>query len=330
MLSIMKTFLNLLYRRILYKIPLKFLLLVLVLILCFISFSEASQLFAYNKQMSKNIDIPDYVIAWTTFYTDIVDIDKSNFTWKVKFLVQSPYNCSAWTLYVKGNSLNSSSYMRYSMNYINYGALCVSDEISLDWLNSLKFFYWTTQKNSSANYVQFVIVDSDSFDLSVKPLSTWFYASVITPSDCFSCPSTWDILSWYILESSIDSVYCENNNLCPVYTWDCENSSGVNWSSLYINNIQHLWWPNIYITIPEEIGRDYNYNDYDDMFINVSGYNVDYDKITWIIDVQNYKPSQEDFNNVIWILADYMPIIVIFLWLLFIYKMIRKPFKSKL
>lgn len=129
---------------------------------------------------------------------------------------------------------------------------------------------------------------------------------------------------------SVDQNYCESNNLCPsqecpvvpVYTWDISN--------LYINNVLHLWAPNIIMNIPDEIDWDYAYTAWwQNMNIDVVGYNVDYEKIDSIVAFQNYKPSSEDFQKIIWLLAPYTKIIVFFVFLFIIWAWIKKPFKSK-
>lgn len=150
---------------------------------------------------------------------------------------------------------------------------------------------------------------------------------------CPSCPSQYTSLECQqeyslIPVSSVDQNYCVSNYLCP--STDCPgNTWDVNWSALYINNIQHLWGAIIRVDIPEEIDRDYTQwtGEFD---LDIVGYNVDYEAIQNKIDIQNYKPSQEDFNNVIWVLAWYMPLIVILIWFVVILSLIKKPFKSKL
>lgn len=128
--------------------------------------------------------------------------------------------------------------------------------------------------------------------------------------------------------SSVDQNYCTTNNLCPTCSV-CPVGSG--WvSTLYINNILHVWSPNIYMTIPEEIWRDYEYTQWGtNMLIDVEWYNVDYEKMQSVIDQQNYKPTQEDFQNLILILWPYSQIILFFVFLFLIWAWIKKPFKSK-
>ena len=139
-----------------------------------------------------------------------------------------------------------------------------------------------------------------------------------------SCPSTWEILSWYILESSINSAYCENNNLCPINTWSV--SSGDNWSALYINNLQFPWKSNIFVTIPDYIYWDYSSDESDFNLYVGSGYDQDY--IDNIVKINSYQPNSEDFTEIFvggltWI----MPYIVIVLFIVFVRKLLKRIFK---
>lgn len=106
------------------------------------------------------------------------------------------------------------------------------------------------------------------------------------------------------------------------YSWD------IQWSSIFINDIQHNSSENINITIPEEINRDYTW-DGENLYIYVNWYNVDTEYIDSIIRTQSYKPSSEDFTNVVWLLAPYSKYLVFLLFVFIIWAWIRKSFKSK-
>lgn len=137
--------------------------------------------------------------------------------------------------------------------------------------------------------------------------------------------NTWEILSWYILESEIDNLYCENHWYCPIIdTWDTENQ----WSALYINDIQHIGAWLINLTIPEEFERDYIYTwNWEELDIDVKWYNVDTAYIDWLITTQRTLPNNTDFNNTIsWLLPLFVPWIVIIFFLYFIFRFIKKVF----
>lgn len=133
-----------------------------------------------------------------------------------------------------------------------------------------------------------------------------------------SCPSTWEILSWYILESSIDSSYCIWNWYCPVESWS-------NWSSLFINWIQHESYPMINIDITDNVPWDYSINN--DVFDLDVWEAYDQDFIDWVIDSQKTLPNKTDFNNTIsWLIPLFIPWLVIILFIYFIFRFIKKIF----
>ena len=141
---------------------------------------------------------------------------------------------------------------------------------------------------------------------------------------CQTCPTTWEILSWYILESSVDSNYCVENELCPscdtpICTWD-------NWSALLINDEQYdsAWIINV--SIPSDYWFDYD-NDWDQVDLTVEWYNVDAEYIEWIINNQKSKPNQTDLNNIItWLLPLFIPWLVVILFIYFVFKFLKKIF----
>lgn len=133
--------------------------------------------------------------------------------------------------------------------------------------------------------------------------------------------------------SSVNSSYCQNNNLCPLipdidcWTGDWIWSGDWNWSALWINNIQHLWAANLFINIPEEIWRDYAYtNNWNNMNIDVEWYNVDYEYIEWVINKQSYIPTSEDLSNVFSNLGLFWSLLVVCLFVILVFYMFKKIF----
>lgn len=112
---------------------------------------------------------------------------------------------------------------------------------------------------------------------------------------------------------------CLQNN-CPTTSWD------ISWSSLFINDIQHIWWPSIYIWIPEEIQRDYTYVD-DDMYITVDWYNVDNEYIADVIQKTKITPTSEDLSYMIQWLQVYIPYLFIGLIMIFTIALIKRFFR---
>lgn len=129
-------------------------------------------------------------------------------------------------------------------------------------------------------------------------------------------------LSWYdtLLNNCSTNLNSCNSSLSSCLQLNCPVSSGgVSWSSLFINDIQHIGAPTINISIPNEIQWDY-LNENDEFNLTVDWYNVDSDYIEWVINIQNSKPTKEDFNNIItWLIPLFVPWLVI---ILFIYLII--------
>ena len=144
----------------------------------------------------------------------------------------------------------------------------------------------------------------------------------------------------YELKSNITENYCKNkfNNLIDENdcncenewenecTWWIENWTGIiNWSSIYINNVQHnpAWLINI--TIPEEIERDYT-NENDEINVDVLWYWYDQEKMQSMVNTQYYTPTPEDMNKLIWKIADFLPLMAIVLLVCYAWRLIKKIF----
>lgn len=326
MKEILRGLYNVWFRRILYKIPFKFLLLLLWIGAILFASCNADYFSSYWNYIDNEwkVSTNDTNLNNTTYIT-LFNYNNWKYTWAwtycIKIISTNPIQMSVWF----SNSQNTAPNNLYTIYNDQYNTW-----ICLYWNKP----YFNAKLNSSSNTVHLELFKLDNFLSSPYICNIdfmwveqdWWYTdyNVLFDSNTMNITNNYN---WtFTISNNIDSNYCENNNLCPVYTWECENSSGVNWSSLYINDIQHIWWPNIYIGIPEEISRDYDYID-EDMYINVSGYNVDYDKITWIINTQNYKPSTEDFNYIVSsVIPLFVPWLVIILFLYWIFRFIKKIF----
>lgn len=182
--------------------------------------------------------------------------------------------------------------------------------------------------------------------VAINQLSTWYYCFLDTSLVYFRKVNAWythsDLIffDWFystgcncqVCEEcqecpTIDTNYCVENNLCPSSWWDCPIYTwDSNWSSLYINDIQHESAWTINITIPEEYSWDYT-NENDEFNLDIIGYNVDTDYIEWIITNQTTKPNQTDLNNIIsWVIPLFIPWLVIILFIYFVFKFLKKIF----
>ncbi len=283
----MKTFLNVLYRRILYKIPLKLLLVLLaVFAVLFACFSSADYTLPLAWFQGNDYINWSYEYKWQS-------VDKYN----QKLTLSSDYDFYCFIRLERNNWWQYSFDNSTWYNWPNYNVFC--DNRSVYIKNGLFLFYYYK-----------------------------FWQGMI-PSQYTSleCQTVYNLIPI----ESVDQSYCESNNLCsscpvcpsvPIWTWG--------YSQLYINNILHIWASNIIMNIPEEIDWDYAYTAWgQNMNIDVVGYNVDYEKIDEVVQLQNYKPTSEDFQKIIWLLAPYTKIIVFFVFLFIVWAWIKKPFKSK-
>lgn len=179
----------------------------------------------------------------------------------------------------------------------------------------------------------------------------FFYNSDYNTIDIDNYYKNWDILvnSWVSLGGwtcESDLLQCQNDySTCENSLWQCWTSlnscnnalgSCMQWniwtweynrSALFINNIQHLWKPIINITIPEEIDWDYTWNE-NSFDLTVKWYAVDSDYIQWVIDINSYTPTSEEFTETfVWGLTLIIPYIVLSLFILFIWKLLKKIFR---
>lgn len=164
--------------------------------------------------------------------------------------------------------------------------------------------------------------------------NTWYCTSNNLCPDCPICDDPYTSLECQneynlIPIENVTKEYCEiNHNLispesCPI----CEWSGSINWSALYINNEQVSSASRINVNIDDWIDYNLNYVE-DSATINVTGPEWDQEYIQWIIDTNSYQPSTEDFKNVfVWWLTLILPYLVVVLFVVFIWKFIRKIFK---
>lgn len=195
----------------------------------------------------------------------------------------------------------------------NNSIVYLNDIYTPDWIaRNYEFFY-----NSDYNTIDI----SNEYKNWEILINSWVSLGCWTcETDLLNCGSQLNTLSW-----NYNSCLSELNS-CMSNSWTNCSWTWTNWSALFINNIQHLWKPIINITIPEEINWDYN-STWDLFDLNVVWYNVDYDKINWIINLQNTKPTEEDFNKIV---SEVVPLLVPWLFIIafiyFVFRFIRKLF----
>lgn len=169
--------------------------------------------------------------------------------------------------------------------------------------------------NSNPNYIV-----NDSINWSI---SEWIYEIYYSNNDPFSSINIswvssvdiWWSCGWDC--SSIDTNYCVENDLCPVPD---------NFSQLFINDLEFQSHPVINIEIPDYITWDYTWTDSWFYLYVWSWYDVDY--INSIIDINSYRPDSQDFTNIfVSGLTLIFPYIILALFLLFVWKLLKRVFK---
>lgn len=318
----MKTFLRVIYTKILYRIPLKILLILLVIwTVLLIGFSSA---WTYNLSWTVNVNTTSqsYDDVWViplplNYYVNsnrtFLECNISNLVWYDSLTLSARYNY-VWTNWKMWTFSQNITLRNWSLS-VNYA-----------WLSSNKIIYYSFRPTSATQSFSF---DFDCV-LSWDNIIDW---DIECPT-CPTCPDQYTSLECQteynlIPIEEVDQAYCESNNLCPAW-WTPSDCPNVWVSNLFINDIFHPGAFNIIMNIPEEISRDYAYtNSWYNFNLDIEWYNVDYEKMQSVIDLQSYKPSSEDFTQIVWLLAPYTKIILFFVFLFIIWAWIKKPFKSK-
>ena len=269
-------------RSIIYKIPLKLLLVLLAVFgILFACFSSA------------------------------LTLDNLNYPWEFEFQIAEDFY---WNRNIK-------QYYNYTHNWIS--CLFVSNNYCT--LND-----WTTTYSLQKNIAY--CTDSNTIILDCSSTAEYYYYVFL-----------WDnwLKEWYpdytslqcqteynlIPVSSVDSEYCESNNLCS--SSDCPGGDLTPWvSNIFINDVFHPWAFNIIMNIPEEIDRDYTYtNSWTNFNLDIVGYNQDEEYIQSVIDVQNYKPTSEDFTRVFSNISNFWALLIACLFVILVFYMLKKAFK---
>ena len=297
----------------------KFLLSLLIAWLSFIGFSNAwSYTYSWSSSFSS---LNSYsFFGWVPFYyenyywassSDMVNISCtfSNVNW---FTSQ---NFIFWVINISSSKSISTSFINSFNNcVVSEWAVCSYNNIN-QWYKMLWLVFWPTTN----------ITDSFSFDWSC--VIDW--NNIKWESTCPTCPecevctpqyTSSECQSEYNLIpiSDIDSEYCTINDLCE-FTWS--------YSNIYINDIWFPSKPFIYLSIPDTINWDYTWNSWS-MSVDVWDYNVDTDYIDWLVAMNTYQPTSEDFTNVfVGGLTLIFPYIFIALLILFIRKLVKRIFK---
>ena len=321
----------------------KYLLSLLLICVWFISFCSAWT-FVYNTHIDlwtinsssalfPLIQVPfDWALNWWNYTVNCII---SNFSWwnspYFDYLqyraVNYGYNWTSlglWNRYCYWESSNIlSSWFSCSMS--EYFVWFYTTTAAWNWSNS-SFdlsctFVWDTIKNSVSCDPQYTSEECQT-EYSLVPSSDLSscnsnLSGCMTNLDNYA--SSLNTCSSNLNNCNTSLSSCMSSN-CPVSSWN------ISWSSLFINNIQHLGAPIIDITIPEEFDWDYVSTD-EEFILDIEWYNVDTEYMDWIITTQTTLPNEIDFNNLISsVIPLFIPWLVVILFLYFIFRFIKKIF----
>lgn len=128
-----------------------------------------------------------------------------------------------------------------------------------------------------------------------------------------------DLLEWNYNSCTSDLNTCLQN-------WWSSWSGNIQWSSLFINNNQVLWNKNVYFNIPELYQYSYN-NEWENAEIEVVWIVQDEEYLLWVINKLNYIPTTEDLSNVFSNLGLFGSLLVVCLFVILVFYMIKKIFE---
>lgn len=293
-------------RSIIYKIPLKLLLVLLAVFgIFFACFSSAENV--------------------SNLITNISSIDINLNQWEYYWLVDTQnISSNYWTycIHINSMSANNNNVGRFSLWFNNTYSNNTDTAMNIytDWWSVYACIYTNMRYIFVYNNSYYPIsLNFDLFKLNV------LMNTEIPVLTSLECQTEYNLIP----VSSVDSEYCESNNLCsssecPSYTWDL-----TPWvSNIFINDVFHPWAFNVIMNIPEEIDRDYTYtNSWTNFNLDIVGYNQDEEYIQSVIDVQNYKPTSEDFTRVFSNISNFWALLIACLFVILVFYMLKKAFK---
>ena len=99
---------------------------------------------------------------------------------------------------------------------------------------------------------------------------------------------------------------------------------------MYLNNVQYAGASNIFLNISDILDYSTTYTDSGSSFVlDVDWYVADTWYLNDILTVQEYHPNSEDFTTAfVSVLTLWLPYVIVALFVLLIWKLIRKIFKS--
>lgn len=240
-------------------------------------------------------------------------------------------SCYTWVMNIKLFNWNTNTENNLYYEFSPYSPYNAVYSIYFTWVNTTTMQNWVLFEWNDCSLVQsdlYTCIDNYTIcDWNLRSCQSDYSSCSSSLSSCQSdlnsASGYVSNLEWELSQCTQDLINCSNSSS---WSGDCW-SWNVQWSALYVNDIQHLGKPNIFINIPDVIDWDY-ISTGDDFTLNVSGYAVDTEYIEWVIAVNSYQPTSEDFTNIfVSGLTLVFPYIVIVLFIVFIRKLIKKIFK---
>lgn len=298
----------------------KFILSLLFTIFWLISFSNA-------WSVSYNFIIPAWTYNWNVklfwWPLPLQDLSlwfnlKCVFTW-IDW-TYSDWNKS-FSLDADKITLNSRNYSSISLSSVSFSKFFSNTTYTLE--RTYSYSAWDYNYYSSFYFTDpYQGVFTLNSNLYISCTISWDNVIWGSCPECETCPEvdTGEILSGYIAIEDVTTNYCVSNDLCPEMSW---------WNSaIYINDIRHESMPFINIRIPEEIERNYEYTGNNTQLdISVEWYWYDQEKMQNMINTQYYTPTSEEMSNLIWKIADFLPLIAIALLIVRIRRVLKKVFR---
>lgn len=243
----------------------------------------------------------------------------------------------AWTYCMKFTSSNAQTLTMWFANWSTTTPTNLYTLYADQYWNTICLYwnkpYLNIKLNASSNTINYEVYKltdllSDSIPCE-ESSSSCDYSDYILLSDVTQnyCTNRYSNL---ISESDITSWYCETEfwlidpENCPYSWW----TGDVLWSSLYVNNRQVQGASNINLFLPDFLTWDYVYfNSWSDLEIDVEN-EGDQDYINDLLSIETYHPSSDEFAvSFVGYLTLLMPYIIVTLFVIFIWKLIKRIFR---
>lgn len=274
-------------------------------------------------------------IVNTTNATNIAcdDFDTNSLIW------------DSWTINVIGQD---DCYKEFNINNDNilYLISVNSIENTENW--ELTIWDWYIYSNDNTNYNYWILTAYRSLTLDFYSENSKIYTlswRKLTNTDFYNIFNSWYTIC-QTCEEQYTSLECQTEyNLIPITDvtanycklnfdliapTECPNiwewTGAVNRTARYINNQQYPWTASLKLNIADFLERQTTYNQ-DETIVNIIWYDADEDYIEWIIEKEQITPNNEDIEYFFRWLANYIPLIFIWFFIILVAKIIKKAIK---